>query len=89
MGKIRGSNGNCLNAILTLCFFRKHGLVIRIATFCSDADILSKLFSACSIYVESACNKLEQMVSLCGTSVNITDLASAASAYHTPADWLL
>ena len=84
---VRHSDRHSLDLIITaLCFFRKHRLIIRIATLRSDAELDAEVLAAFRIDVESTSDEFEGAVAQGGTAMDIADLAAAAAANHSPAN---
>ena len=87
MQKIRGCHVNSFNAIGTLCFLCKHGLIIRIAALLIHAQITAKLLAAFCIHIE--CSSRQHKGSIVPHSAQtmlITYLGGLAASYNTPAE---
>ena len=87
MQEVRCCDVYCLDTIRTLCFFLKHGLVIRIQTIRIHAEIFAKLFAALKINVKCSCCQYERcVVAHSAKTMLVTYAACRTAADNTPTE---
>ena len=87
MQEIRGCNVNDFDAVLTLCFFLEHRLVIRIAAICIHAEAYTELSAALCVYIKCSSSEQERgVVAHRAQTMLIAYLRGLASAYDTPTE---
>ena len=89
MGKVRGCDGNGLNAVRTLCLSLEHALVIGVAAVCGYMAVFAEFDAALRHDVERTCYQLKVKVSQSSGAVNVANLAAAAAADHAPTNRLI
>ena len=89
MGKVRGCDGNSLNAVRTLCLSLEHALVIGVAAVCGYMAVFAEFDAALRHDVECTGCQLKVKVSQSSGAMDVTNLAAAAAADHAPTNRLI